>query len=150
MNKNSNTDNYNKLKISSVKYDYTLTTYNIIDTVPEYLYYYENELAKYCKIKFNTEQNIDDKLANKNKFDKLINTNKTVAKYYLDLDNNNNYYQDYGISKTNNKKFSGCYETNIKLFILYFIQKNIKYFKKLQKNTKYFNNDSISLIEIYN
>ena len=144
MNKNSNSVNK-----SLVKYDYTLTTYNIIETVPDYLYYYENELAKYCKIKLNTEQNLVEKLANKNKFNKLINTNKTVAKYYLDLDNNNNYYQNYEISKTNNKKFSGCYETNLKLFILYFIQKNIKYFKKLQKNTKYFNNDSINLIEIY-
>ena len=150
MNKFSNTDK--KLKISSVKYDYTRTTYYIIDTVPEYLYYYENELAKYCLIDSNTEQTVNDKLVkiNKNKFDKLINTNKTVAKYYLDLDNNNNYYQNSEISKTNSKKFSGCYETNLKLFILYFIQKNIKYLKQLQKNKKYFNNDSISLIDIFN
>ena len=150
MNKLNNTDI--KYKNSSVKYDYTRTTCYIIDTVPEYLYYYENELAKYCLIDSNLKQTINDKLVkiNKNKFDKLINTNKTVAKYYLDLDNNNNYYQNYEISKTNNKKFLGCYETNLKLFILCFIQKNKKFLKQLQKNTKLINNDSISLIDIFN
>ena len=109
-------------------------------------------LLNYCKIDKHKEKSVNDNIIkiNKNNFNKLIKKNKTVAKYYLDLDNNNNYYKSYETSKNNNKKFSGCYEINMKLFILYFIQKNIKYLKKLQKNTKYFNNDSISLIDIYN
>ena len=147
MNKDSN---FTK---NQVKYNYTQTTHYIIDTVPGYLYFYENELANCCKINKNLEKNFSNKLAiiNKNKFNKLIDENKTVAKYYLDLNNNsNNYYQSYETTKSNNKKFSGCYDTTIKLFILYFIQKNIKYFKQLEKNKKYFNNDSISLIDIYN
>ena len=146
MNKDSN---FTK---NQVKYNYTQTTHYIIDTVPEYLHYYENELANYCKIDKHKEKSVNDNIIkiNKNNFNKLIKKNKTVAKYYLDLDNNNNYYKSYETSKNNNKKFSGCYEINMKLFILYFIQKNIKYLKKLQKNTKYFNNDSISLIDIYN
>ena len=138
MNKNIVNKQYkNTNKKSKYKYDYTSTTFYIIDNDPGYLYQYENNLANYCIL--NNKNN-----NNKENFENIVNTNKMVAKYYLDLNNNKNYFQNNDtLGHSNNNKFSGKYETNLKLFIITFLHNYII------KNISNINLDSINLIEIY-
>lgn len=126
----------NTNKKSNYKYDYTSTTFYIIDNEPGYLYEYENNLANYCIL--------NNKKNNKENFENIVNTNKMVAKYYLDLNNNKNYFQNNDTLELNsNNKFSGKYETNLKLFIITILHNYII------KNISNINLDSINLVEIY-
>ena len=143
MNNVVNKQYKNSNKKSKYKYDYTTTTFYIIDNEPGYLYHYENNLANYCNI----DDDIDINDNNKENFQNLVNTNKMVAKYYLDLNNNKNYFLNNEILKyntnSNNNKFSGKYETNLKLFFITFLHNYII------KNKLNINLDSINLVEIY-
>ena len=104
MNNVVNKQYKNSNKKSKYKYDYTTTTFYIIDNEPGYLYHYENNLANYCNI----DDDIDINDNNKENFQNLVNTNKMVAKYYLDLNNNKNYFLNNEILKYNDQCDSNC------------------------------------------